>query len=297
MMQMKTRFFALLRRVAPWVLAAALGGALAPALSACSCQAPSGSAGAQSAAAARDSESKPAPNPRWTTYNVATTADYPPFTFLDSKAQVIGFDADVLAAIAKNQRFNLAWQPTVWKGVFETIESGQADILAMAFVISPRTDDRMDFSDPYLRSGRGALTWADGAKSIASLADKRIVTQEGTTNIPILQERFGVDANIIPVRTNYLELFYLINKQADAAYDDAHVLQYHLRNTASGSFALIPDPSYKPDSFAFVVKKGNADLKKKLDDGLSAIVANGEYNRIYEKWFGTNVDELGFTVE
>ena len=34
-----------------------------------------------------------------------------------------------------------------------------------------------------------------------------------------------------------------------------------------------------------------------LSDGLSAIVANGEYNRIYEKWFGTNVDELGFTVE
>ena len=42
-------------------------------------------------------------------------------------------------------------------------------------------------------------------------------------------------------------------------------------------------PNYKRN-FSFGIKKGNDELKEKLNQGLLIIKSNGEYNRIYEKW-------------
>lgn len=231
----------------------------------------------------------------WKTYTVGTTADYPPFTFLDSESNVVGFDADILKEIGKRRKFKVNFVSTIWNGVFESLQQGKIDIVAMALVISPSLTKVASFSDTYLRSGRGILVANESIRSFEDLPGHVVVTQEKTTNIPILEQLFGDKINIVPVKTNYMEVQYLIKGDADAAYDDAHALQYHYRKVVDADYRFIPDNSYKPDNFVFAVKIGNDDLKNELNMGLREIRQDGTYRQIYEKWFGTNVDEFGYT--
>lgn len=46
-----------------------------------------------------------------------------------------------------------------------------------------------------------------------------------------------------------------------------------------------PIPDYKRE-FSFAVKKGDLELLEKFNQGLLIVKSNGEYQRIYEKWFG-----------
>ncbi len=40
------------------------------------------------------------------------------------------------------------------------------------------------------------------------------------------------------------------------------------------------------EDYGFALKKGNKELKKRLEKALDAVVADGTYKKIYQKWFG-----------
>jgi polar amino acid transport system substrate-binding protein len=41
-----------------------------------------------------------------------------------------------------------------------------------------------------------------------------------------------------------------------------------------------------PEQYGFAVKKGNAELLGKMNEGIAAIKADGSYDAIYKKYFG-----------
>lgn len=52
------------------------------------------------------------------------------------------------------------------------------------------------------------------------------------------------------------------------------------------------DPNFKEQYFGIAVKKGNKALAEKINAGLDKVVKSGEYNKIYQKWFGTDAPKL-----
>lgn len=79
--------------------------------------------------------------------------------------------------------------------------------------------------------------------------------------------------------------------EADAAYDSSRVLQYYAHTRSkdpSTQLYLLNDPNAPTNPAAFTFKKGhNDELVTKLNAGLQQIKANGELQKIQEKWFGT----------
>ena len=49
--------------------------------------------------------------------------------------------------------------------------------------------------------------------------------------------------------------------------------------------AKVTGEDYDAAPLGIAVKKGNTELLKKINDGLGKIKANGEYAKIYKKWF------------
>ena len=47
------------------------------------------------------------------------------------------------------------------------------------------------------------------------------------------------------------------------------------------------DPGFEDQYFGIAVRKGNTELLNKINSGLKKIIANGEYAKVYAKWFGT----------
>lgn len=218
-------------------------------------------------------------------YNVATISTFTPFVFRDENGKTIGFDVDILKAVGEKEGFGVNYLVVPWDGIFNTVNTDSHDIISSAIVITPERQQLVDFSQPYIDSGRMAVVKSDLKDStIEQLADKKFVTQAGTSNVPILEGLVSDPANISGVDTQYLEIQGVLSGKADVAFDDSRVMQYYVANNPD--LYGIEYKDYPGDEFGFAVKKGNKELLEKINNGLDEIKKDGTYNVIYKKWFG-----------
>lgn len=80
------------------------------------------------------------------TYTVATESSNIPFAFLDEKGNNIGFDIDIVNAIADNQGFLVNYTLSSWDRIFQEIENGTADIAVSSISITPERQEKYSFS-------------------------------------------------------------------------------------------------------------------------------------------------------
>ena len=71
-------------------------------------------------------------------YKVGTNAEYPPFENVDEAGEIVGFDVDLLTAVADAAGFEFEWVNTRWDGIFVALQSGEFDAVISAATITDR---------------------------------------------------------------------------------------------------------------------------------------------------------------
>ena len=72
----------------------------------------------------------------------------------------------------------------------------------------------------------------------------------------------------------------------DAVVADNGVIDHYVAHNTGSRFKQVSDPAFVPEQYGLVVKKGQAELLAKLNQGLAAVRADGTYARIHAKHFG-----------
>ena len=213
-----------------------------------------------------------------------THLSYQPFQF-EKDGEVVGFDVDIVDAVAKK----LGVEQEIVNTPFETITTGaafnqgQCDVAAAAMTITPEREEAIGFSDPYFAANQAILTKDDKtAESADALEGFKIAAQAGTTGLDYATENFK-DAEVVTYEDLPLSLQALKNGQADAVINDNGVL-YDYAATNDG-FAVGFDID-TGEHYGIGMKQDNTELKKAVDDTIKELKDNGEYDTIYEKWFG-----------
>ena len=147
---MKTKLGALLAIVL--AVALVLSGCTTPATPA---------APAEPAAEAAQPTATPVPAVEAKTYVVATDAAFPPMEFVDANKNIVGFDIDLMNAIAKAMGFEVEYKNTAWDGIFAGLESGDYDAIISAVTIRDDRKAKYDFSEPYINAGQAIVVMAD----------------------------------------------------------------------------------------------------------------------------------------
>lgn len=232
-------------------------------------------------------------------YRVATLAAFPPFVQRDGRGNPIGFDIDLLNEIGKEEGFQLQYKMQLWQGILEELNSNQHDIVAAGVVVTPERQKLYDFSDNYMDT-KWALVLkdktAEGKPPFKSFneavrASKVFTTEYGAAGQATLEKIVSDNqTTMINSETPYLEIANVLNGKADAAYDNARVLEFYVftrsQDPTTKMYTLI-DPNSPVNQFSFAVKKGrNDDLLNKINSGLKKLKDNGKYQQIREKWFG-----------
>ena len=96
----------------------------------------------------------------------------------------------------------------------------------------------------------------------------------------------AISTDILPLKTVYLGIAAVGKGEADAIYDVDSVLDTYLKPNTP--FIKIVDEESDKIPFGFVFKKGNSQLKTKIDQGLEKIKADGTYQKILNKWYPKN---------
>lgn len=224
-------------------------------------------------------------------YLVVTDASNAPYELRDANGQVIGFDIDIINAIAQNQGFKIKVLPKKWTGIFNLLDTGEADIVVAPITINEERKKIVDFTIPYIKPTRTAFLLEGndtklGVKQFSDIQNVQVAVKDKTTNLSSLQEMFGQDwKNFLPTDTQYLAFRDMVGGKADVAFGDTIVLRYHAESFPDSRFKQFTQPLEEPVLAGFAVKKGNTELALKLNNGIEGIKKDGTYNKIVQKWF------------
>lgn len=222
------------------------------------------------------------------TYIAATEPTYAPFDTTDEDGNIVGFDMDLLDAIAEDQGFKVEYQSFEFDALVPTIQSGNADIIAAAMNVTPDRAEKVAFSDKYFDSGKVILVKKDNTtiKSDADLtADMKVAAQMGTTEGDYVQE-LAADGKIkeaVVLNQTTQCILQLQNGDVDAVIIDAPVAVYY-QNKYSDTIKQV-ESLIDPAPMAFAVAQDNTELLDKINAGLKNVVDNGTYDELYKKWF------------
>lgn len=252
-------------------------------LSACGKKTEAPAAPAASAAVA----SAPAPAPA-KVYVVGTDAAYAPFESQNEKGEIVGFDIDVVTAIAKKAGIEVKFVNTPWEGIFKTLDQGDRDFLVSAVTITDERKQSMDFSNPYFDAQQLiAVKTTSKISKFDDLKKLKVGVQTGTTGDEVVTKLQGKNStNIKRFESTPLALKELEAGGVDAVVADNGVVINYVTNNAGSKFKTVADKAFAPEQYGLPVKKGNADLLGKLNKGLADIKADGTYDQIYAKYFG-----------
>jgi polar amino acid transport system substrate-binding protein len=221
-------------------------------------------------------------------YSVGTDAAYAPFESQNEKGEIVGFDIDIVRAVAAKAGIEVKFVNTPWEGIFNALKQGDRDLLASSITITDERRQSMDFSEPYFEAQQLIAVKADSKVAhFADLKSLKVGVQTGTTGDETISKLQGKNSTDIKrFESTPLALKELEAGGIDAVVADNGVVVNYVKNNAGSRFKTVDDPAFLPEHYGIAVRKGDADLLAKINSGLTAIRADGSYDRIYASYLG-----------
>lgn len=225
------------------------------------------------------------------TLRVVTDAAYSPFEF-QKEGKLVGFDVDIVNAVAKEAGFKVNIEHVGWDPLFVEIKNKRAAFGMSAISINDERKKTYDFSVPYFLSTNKILV-PEGSdiKSAQDLKGKEIAVQAGTTGQFAVEKVVGKNnKDIKKFETTVLAIMDMKKGGADAVVADNGVVEEYAKNNPKDKFVVVKDPNaFDNEYYGLMFPKDSKD-RATVDKALNEIIENGTYTEIYKKWFGIDPD-------
>ncbi len=211
--------------------------------------------------------------------------DYPPYEFLDNDGQPSGYNVDLTRAIADVMGMKVEFRLSAWSDMRTALQNNQVDVLQGMSYSDERTAE-VDFSIPHTIVNHAIFARRD-SPVVGSL--------EGLDNYSVAVHHSGIMHDYL-VRTGFRGPLTLTETPAEA-----------LRQVAAGNIdfaivAIVPGMyiikelklsnlntvvrNVATHRYCYAVKKGDAELLSRLNEGLAILKKTGQYELIYNRWLG-----------
>ena len=217
---------------------------------------------------------------------------FPPFEFADTGGKPIGFDIDFTDAVAKRMGLQSTIMPIEFKGLIPALLGKRVDIIVSGMYINPQ---RLEVADlvPYLLVGNQIVVRAGNPKKIdgvATLCGKQVAAPVGTVFEVAAKQandqckaagKPEVSLLLLPGTTNCA--LALTQERADAIIVSTATVAALMHETP-GAYATGGAPFDTSTKVGIAVRKDNPALKVALDNAVQAVVADGTYATLIQKW-------------
>ena len=217
---------------------------------------------------------------------VGAEMSFPPFEFQEEGSkEYVGFDMDLARAVAKQMGYEIQIQNLGFDGLIPALEAGNIDMIVSGMSITEERAKKVAFSKPYYKSGLSIVVKADNTtiKSFKDLEGKNIAVQIGTTGAE--EAKKIKDAKVREYNSNAEAYMELKAGGVDAVVNDLPVNEYYLAKSGDKNAKLLGDV-INSEEYGMAMTKKNTALTEKVNAALDELKKNGEYDKIYMKWFG-----------
>lgn len=222
---------------------------------------------------------------------VVTENAYPPLQFLDKSGAAVGWEYDAMAEIAKRINITVKYENTSWDAMIPAVSEGQFDLGMTGITIKDERKEKVDFSEPYMRSEMLMIVRGDEARftdaaSFAAIPELLVSAQPGTS--PFYAAIYNIlDGNeenprVIKFETFGAGLEALKSGDVDLTLSDSTAANGYVTASNSG-LKIIGEPLASED-FGFIFPKGS-ELVAPINAAIASMKADGTMDALNQKWF------------
>lgn len=218
---------------------------------------------------------------------------FPPMGFVGDDGGYTGFDLDLAAEVADRLGMDVDYTPIDWNSKDLELTGGTINCIWNGFTMTGREED-YEWSDPYMKNEQIFVVRGDSDyASAADLAGKVIDVQMDSSAQHALDENQELSSSFKEIRPvpDYLTcLMELESGAVDAVAMDGVFASYYI--TQNNKDFKILDDVIAEEEYGVGFKKGNTELRDKVNDTLKEMAADGTMAEISEKWFGEDLTTI-----
>jgi polar amino acid transport system substrate-binding protein len=217
---------------------------------------------------------------------IAMSGQYPPFNFVNTENEVVGFDPAIGTEIAKRMGLEVEIITTAWDGIIGGLLANKYDAVVGSMSITEERDQVIDFVGPYYNTKRAIFTKSGSeVTSVEQLDDVKVGVTLGETH-----EQWARDQgyNINTYKGLPELLLELDNGRVEAIVNDSIPVMLAMK-AGQYDLAVIDDPSAEPVGAGIAIRENNPELSAAMQEALDSMMEDGTYLEIAEEWVGGDI--------
>jgi polar amino acid transport system substrate-binding protein len=223
--------------------------------------------------------------------SVGSDTSYAPAEFTaEDGTTVIGFDVDLFTLVAQKLGLEAQFHSSPFDSIIAGVGSGKYETGVSSFTINPERLAEANMVS-YFNAGTQWSVKKGNPKGVDpdDACGSRIAVQKATVQIDDITARSeqctaaGKDAITIDQYEGQDEATAaVVSGKDDAGLADLPVMVYAVQQT-NGQLELLGDP-YGSAPYGYVVAKDQADFAQVMAEAVAALIADGSYQQVLEKW-------------
>lgn len=209
--------------------------------------------------------------------------EFPPFSYEDPGGIPVGFEIELMQAVFHGTNANLTLRPLQWERIGLELSSG-AITLTTGMV---RTEQRAKlylFSElpTFPLQIRLFTKIYNRFPSAAMLRGQTVAVEQGSYQHRLLERSGGF--NIKPYQNRTDALRALFRDEVTALCAPVQNTYYYINKLDYGAITTVGTPLGITE-MRVAVNRDRGDIERMVNEGMARVLASGEYNRLYRKWF------------
>ena len=225
------------------------------------------------------------------TFIVGFDAEFPPYGYKDDNGEYVGFDLDLAQEVCDRNGWTLKKQPIEWNSKDMELNSGSISCIWNGFTMNGREDD-YTWTKPYVDNSQVVVVRKDsGITQLSDLAGKVVAVQADSSALAALTGEDASEENKALCETfkdlqqvgDYNSAFMNLESGAvNAICMDIGVANYEIESRGD-KFMMLED-RLSSEEYGIGFKKGNTELRDKVQATLLDMLADGTFEEIAKKW-------------
>ena len=225
------------------------------------------------------------------TFIVGFDAEFPPYGYKDDNGEYVGFDLDLAQEVCDRNGWTLKKQPIEWNSKDMELNSGSISCIWNGFTMNGREDD-YTWTKPYVDNSQVVVVRKDsGITQLSDLSGKVVAVQADSSALAALTGEDASEGNKALCETfkdlqqvgDYNSAFMNLESGAvNAICMDIGVANYEIESRGD-KFMMLED-RLSSEEYGIGFKKGNTELRDKVQATLLDMLADGTFDEIAEKW-------------
>lgn len=222
---------------------------------------------------------------------------YPPFTSPDASGNWEGWEVDFMKAICEEAKLDCVVTPVAWDGIIPALTASKIDMIIGSMSITPERQQTIDFSDKYYNTPTAVIgpKGVDFEATPEGIAGKTIGVQVATVHQVYANKYFGgAGATVKEYQTQDEANNDLAAGRIDAVQADSIALNEFLKSEQGAACCELKgnvkdDPDILGLGVGVGLRKGETELKDKINAAIKAIHENGKYEEFSKKYFDFDI--------